>query len=151
MFPFLKPANICVKCCHVQPDFLLFFFNAFSLQLDLCAWDQSNWSKVVQLLPEQKQQDGKPVNTWLELLRSLGRCIDLFSIGVSAEVGRSNTSQQTTGMRDVNDWPNSNLTWKWSPTLFPRKLNQSCFRFIYISICQLLKALSSAPLRERFS
>lgn len=131
---FLKPANICVKCCRVNPDLIyLFCLNAFSLQLDLCTWDQSNLSKVVQLQPEQKQQDGKPVNTWLKLLKSLGRGIDLFSIGVSAEVGRTNMSQQTTGMRDVNDWPNSNLTWKWSPTLFPRKLNQKLVFASFIS------------------
>lgn len=68
-----------------------------------------------------------------EWLRSLLKCHDLYKISLSAEGRRMNASQQTTWIRDVNDWLKSNLTWKYSLPLFPHEFNQKLIFASFIS------------------
>lgn len=80
-----------------------------------------------------KQREGKPETTWSEVLRSLGKCGDLYGMSASVEGRRTNESQQTTGISHVDDWLKSNLRPKYSPTLFSHEFNQKLIFASFIS------------------
>lgn len=113
--------------------------NSSSLQSDLFTWHQSNLSKVVQLLQEQKtshqSREEKPETTWFELLRSLGKCIDLGSAWVVKGEGWMRASKP----QGSEMWMTGlNLTWC-------EKIAQHCFQMNLIKSSFLLHSYQHLP------
>lgn len=118
------------KCSHV------------TLKQFIKGWASSAGTE--QITHKQREGEGKVETTWFEYPRSLGKCGDLFRIGVSGEGRRMNENQQTRWIKDENDWLKCNLAWKYSPALFPHEFNRK-FTFASFIAASASYLVPSAP------